>query len=623
MKELKKYLELFGTSCSIISFYLVLKLNDESFIFFIIMVITAIPSIISYRMRREKTPTQMSKPSIKARMVNFIKSAAKAFKRELFSISNLIKLIVIIVPIILISLLYNHLHKNNLVSDYLKIFMSKGKKEIINIETKGKYLTGFSVLSYDTKESVLKKILDDDTGLYDEMILPILFHTIVGISDDCRKKIIEFSLSNIPKNATKLRSLFTKEYIPEHLRSNFQATLIKKLKNSPNSTHLQLLVESLCEIGDSSSIPILLKFLEDNADKEIALKIISALGDFGDKNVVKVLVYHFKTSNDRALKDCAAKSLVKIDNNEAVSSLISIMNESKGAERVYVAESLGNIGIDTAVESLLGMLEDPNPKILIAAIKALGNFDKEEIVRVLKALFENPPEFLDENYKKMIRLEIIRSLGNIDGRKSTKEFLQFIESQKNIKMQDEHAKLAIAEALGDSRDPKAIPFLIQMLNDPDFPLSKEDWVKKRTLNRLILRAIGKIKVIKDLPKLGILLEHCDGEFKENVAMMFGNIGKSDINVYRSLETLYNHEKNFRRKCIYLQTLIYLNPSLELLKILIERHLPHPLARAYGLKESILQTVKHAAGKIGFDGNEINFYNIWEMLNWWRKKTDSE
>jgi HEAT repeat protein len=213
---------------------------------------------------------------------------------------------------------------------------------------------------------------------------------------------------------------------------DFQPWLIKGLE-SPNDSVVEASAAALGNLGDSGSLPALIRILEGDEARRYAAAW--ALGEIGDLTAVPNLV-PILGSKDMLLRKSAVRALVKMgpEAGAAVTTFLSaaknagseraairVVGELKtvmavdrlisidGPNRDAAAWALGRIGGQRALEPLLDALSDPRWQVRREAAQALGSLEDDKSVPALTGALEDPVT--------VVREWAARSLETITGRK--------------------------------------------------------------------------------------------------------------------------------------------------------------------------------------------------------------
>jgi len=339
-------------------------------------------------------------------------------------------------------------------NEYLSVLKYKDKYGLQYIETDLLRLSGESL---DLKLKILSGVLAvENQSLYYDDIMPVLYHTLIGISVENRDKIMAGALAQAnPGNVVKLSRLFTKKYADSAYRSRFQQKLPGLIKTTKDTARKIYICNKLGEIGDEQTVPILIQLLNDS-EQIVRGRAAEALGQIGEKSeaAVPALLPLLKLK-DLTVRGRAAYALGQIGNKneKVISALISLLKDADIGVRSSAAEALGNIGSQSepAVSALIKLLKDKDDGVRGRAAFALGQIGKksEAAVPDLIRLLREP----DEN----VCCSAIDALGQI-GEKAQAAVPDLI---KRLKDPDGNVRSSAAYVLGEIGKPaaRAIPAL--------------------------------------------------------------------------------------------------------------------------------------------------------------------
>jgi len=205
-----------------------------------------------------------------------------------------------------------------------------------------------------------------------------------------------------------------------------------------------------------------------------------------------------------------------------VDELIRELQTGNDDERYQAASALGEIGDPKALPALLQALDDEDPNVHIAAARAVGKIGD------LNAI----PNLLDAYERRTVRFAepIFDAIGEILGRTSPDEknravFARVVDTLIQFVQQDDsfdtivRAKAA-AEALGKTRDPKAIPILLERLR-------KRDSFEMAKAAARALRHFDDPQVIQALTEVAAN-KNIDEKLREAAVQSLGDIGNPEV-----------------------------------------------------------------------------------------------
>lgn len=152
-----------------------------------------------------------------------------------------------------------------------------------------------------------------------------------------------------------------------------------------------------------------------------------------------------------------------MDYGRAEHVLLSNVRDKRPAMRETVVHILGIIGSPTAAHVLIEALNDPVPAVRLQAAKALGRVgDPAAVPALLSALHGADEQMGSQIFSSLVKL----------GSMAVPVLLQ--ESKSNSAWMRWHAN----RALGEIRDIRALPVLVNALQDPDHAVA---WVAAKSL----------------------------------------------------------------------------------------------------------------------------------------------
>jgi HEAT repeat protein len=215
------------------------------------------------------------------------------------------------------------------------------------------------------------------------------------------------------------------------LGEGIEPWLIKGLE-SPKDSVMEASAAALGNLGDSGSIPALIRVLEGEVGRRYAAAW--ALGEIGDLAAVPNLVRALG-SNDTLLRKTAVRALVKLgpEAGEAVTAFlgeaveassqraairvagelrtekaVDVLISIDGPNRDAAAWALGRIGGEGALEPLLEALSDLRWQVRREAAQALGSLEDDRAVPALTGALNDT--------ETVVREWASRSLETITGR---------------------------------------------------------------------------------------------------------------------------------------------------------------------------------------------------------------
>ena len=275
--------------------------------------------------------------------------------------------------------------------------------------------------------------------------------------------------------------------------SNDVEGLISVLKHSQNEKHIWWAIRALGRLKDDKAVePLIDKATKGNYGIAVRQAAVRALGDVGGDRATEILI--FVMLRDEHLRAHAAEALGKIGDAKAVKPLIFVLEgEPKcGEEHLQVREivvgALGKIATEEAIASLIGVLDtglgeqvslilkqigEPAVDLLISALdsksQTMSLAGREKVVTILgeigdKKAVEPLIKLASKHTEDFITCEAVRALGDIGSCKAVEALIAILEDDKTEACP--HLRLRACQALGKLRDPRAIEPLIRILENP-------------------------------------------------------------------------------------------------------------------------------------------------------------
>ncbi|NIM11570.1 MAG: AAA family ATPase [Candidatus Aminicenantes bacterium] len=274
------------------------------------------------------------------------------------------------------------LSERSRLKEYLSVLKYKYEDDLPDIEE----LLRLSRESIDFKIKVLKELLAvDNKDLYNDGIMPVLYHTLIGISMENRDKVMDYALSHIfPGNVGKLKWLFTRENMSPAKKLHVQKKLIDMLGKTKNSSYRVSIVEELGNIGSEKAVAPLIELLKDS-------------------------VFPVRYTVREALEKICLKS------EKALDTLIGLLKDPNINDNIKcsVAYALGKIGLksEKAVDPLIELLKDPDNYVKSSAAEALGKIGNsaKDALPGLKQLYEKEKDIQLRFYSLRALLKIASS----------------------------------------------------------------------------------------------------------------------------------------------------------------------------------------------------------------------
>lgn len=267
----------------------------------------------------------------------------------------------------------------------------------------------------------------------------------------------------------------------------------------------------LLEENRDHAIPELIKALE-HVNASIRENAADMLGMLCDERAVYPLIKAFEDGRVRAYVACPALehfAEAGLDISPALNALLMIIDRTDWRSNWVSEKAVGllvKIG-EPAIPGLTELLNDERRNVYELAIKALSKIGGEQ------AFFAISEKLKDDIKANNIGVYEVLALGNIGGPAT---FL-LTEALKNPSCE---VKGAAAEALGDLKDPRSVPALVEVFKYENPKYGKIHHIRMREHVEKALVKIGKPAV----PVLIESLKNKNGVVREGAATALVGIG---------------------------------------------------------------------------------------------------
>lgn len=292
-------------------------------------------------------------------------------------------------------------------------------------------------------------------------------------------------------------------------------------------------------------------------------------------------------SQDIQLRSSVVSILAQIKDPASVQPLIKALEDESLPNRWESAEALGKLGDKRAVEPLIKAL-DYDEFTREKAVEALGKLGDPRAVKKLTAIAQNEKE------KPDIRGKAIYALGKIGGEEAVNVLLDLARRAMKNPMSYDLIFTQILIALGNTKDPRAIPILADAWRkdihadyagfalskigapavDTILPLFKD---KGYPVNRraILARALGKIGDKRAIKPLVASLEEGDPNLLHSVTWALYKIGEASAPELISL--LKSENLSVKESAVVTLGKIKAKSAIEpLSRILRDKNTPSPL-----------------------------------------------
>lgn len=270
--------------------------------------------------------------------------------------------------------------------------------------------------------------------------------------------------------------------------------------------------ESLGMIADKKATPALAKLLSD-FDPAVRMNAATALTRIADPRSVSALIAAAGDADADVARQ-VVHALGELDAKQAVPVLLPMLQRPEPELRGSVAEALGRIGDETAAIPLTGLFHDSDEGVRLKAVSAFRRFRTPTAVQPLIVLLDDP--------NAALRQRAVESLGEIRHQPTVDQLMQMLRADSAVEV-----RLAAAKALGQLKNPKAVPVLEEALDD------------EFTVRCRAIVAIGQIGDASSLPALLAMLRDPVPEVRYHATQALADLGSK--NAVKGLEQLLDDE----------------------------------------------------------------------------------
>jgi HEAT repeat protein len=349
-------------------------------------------------------------------------------------------------------------------------------------------------------------------------------HTTKGIWIERLSEIINQSPTSFVDQMCQLSLLIVKPsrpdivYFPHPLlRNHFALLHAMFVLDSGEIYHQRNAIRILGKLGAIEALPTLIDLLSTADNSTIRWDAATALGDIADNRAIESLVNALLNDPDWKVRQKAADVLANINHLDTIEPLKEAYNDPKAGVRTSVIKTLGIVGGIHVMKTLITALADDDKGVRWTAKEALKNIGDPSVNHLLKLInaagkYNIPPiavpyigeividrliAVLFDPDAKDSRLNVVETLKRI-GEPAIAPLLNAAESGNDFEKgvaavvlghigstaavgvlmnlsghQNAWIRINAIQALGDIGDERAIPVLVELLDDDDEPFQNE------------------------------------------------------------------------------------------------------------------------------------------------------
>ena len=276
-------------------------------------------------------------------------------------------------------------------------------------------------------------------------------------------------------------------------------------------------VEELNKLGTNAA-PSLLRVVA--SDRSVAARRISvmALGDLRVPSAMSVLTNALVADKAVEVRDAAVAALREIEDQAALPALKQAMNgDAEGRVRGNSASALANVGGAEVLPDLLAAgQKEQDPYARIKLVEAFGDLRDERALPLLIRWLTKTNQASARNISRRIYMpeegsrEIAEAIGRIGGETAFQALATRWKTDTN-----QPVRTAIAGALGNMGDARALPWLIEALPGAT------------ALKAPVAEALGNLGDAQAVAALTALLEDVEENIRNKAVTALGQIGSRE------------------------------------------------------------------------------------------------
>ncbi|MHA1124004.1 MAG: HEAT repeat domain-containing protein [Candidatus Heimdallarchaeota archaeon] len=177
-----------------------------------------------------------------------------------------------------------------------------------------------------------------------------------------------------------------------------------------------------------SGINSLIQQLDDASDEKEKYRIITEMGELGDKTAIQHLINCLDEEEDNEIKSYAANAIIKIGGKKTPVNLYRLLKSPSWVTRMKAIEILGELKDKNASYLLIRALRnDSEANVREWAAISLGKLGNRKAIRHLIFVLKN-----EENWE--VRMEAANALGMMNGKQAQNALKEIYYSDKEYRV---------------------------------------------------------------------------------------------------------------------------------------------------------------------------------------------
>ncbi|MBF0408675.1 MAG: HEAT repeat domain-containing protein [Candidatus Riflebacteria bacterium] len=360
----------------------------------------------------------------------------------------------------------------------------------------------FLISTLGDENWIVRKTASDMIFDLGEMVIPFLSSALGSYNEDVQhwalKILTRFGKKGVPAILRALKSAnhdtrhFACIALGEQQEPLGIPALIKSLGDEKWPVR-KASSEALVKYGDQV-IPAIEQVMSKTDDEDVRFWAIKSLGKLGTK-AQRILLEALKTGN-KQLRYVIAAALGESGDRRVIKVLIDSLADPDWTIRKSATQALAEIG-ENALDPLIESLLEPNEDVRDGCLLAIVRIGTSAVNRLLTSI-----ESMDDNQRYLIRKSMVKM-----GNRLVEPLLRLFKSRKPEIMS------FCAATLGEIGNPKSVPVLLE-------GLSHESW----TVRRSCAYALGDIGE-KGVDKIAEALKSQNDDVRYWVTRILESIGE--------------------------------------------------------------------------------------------------
>ena len=338
---------------------------------------------------------------------------------------------------------------------------------------------------------------------------------------------------------------FALDLIYEIQYCNYPEKIVKLLMEDPNANVRAAAAKTLGILQHKEAVPQLINALRD--EEWVCFSALEALTELNDERAVDSITSLLNNPSE-TIRYAAIETLGKISSPRSRKPMIEHLSKADVLEKKATIKSLIQTGTVPSVagisDDLINMLNDGEWEEKIIAIKGLVLLkEKRAIYHMIDIAGSFDVSVPDNDEKVYIIKQAVQSFGCND---------LLIDTLNNQSLRYRGKAIAI-DIMGDLRCKEAIPILIKLLND-----------QYRDVKRSIIKSLAKMDDDKAKETLLNSINDPDSHIRKTAVTSLGKMG--EMSAFEPLKNLLHKEKYNDVIDAFIKALLTINSTLFLSRI---------------------------------------------------------